>query len=190
VHTQTLELVAIQRSTVNLPFQLVTPGRTFLKRGPLLQVLGSVPKEREFLLFSDCVIWLSSLDKDQADASSKWEALTGASRLQDGGLRPPLERTRSKSDADLPRLADIKKRESALRLKLASSKKNIKRLSSGGGEERWIYKGHIDLVDLEIVGGSSGDASEERRLELLSPHLSFALYAGTFLAHDCHTAIC
>lgn len=179
MHTQTLEIVAIQRSTSNLPFQLITPGRTFVKRGPLLQVLGSVPKEREFLLFSDCIIWLASADKDQVDATSKWEALSGGSRLHDAASRPKtLLRTRSKSDAELPRLSDLKKRESALKMKLAVPKKNIKRLSSGGGEERWTYKGHIDLVDLEVVLGSVGEASEERRIELLSPHSSFALYAG------------
>lgn len=110
---------------------------------------------------------------------SKWEAISSASRLQENAARPhTLVRTRSKSDAELPRLIDLKKRESALKLKLAHPRKNIKRMSSGGGEERWTYKGHIDLVDLEIVVGSTGDVSEERRLELLSPHLSFALYAG------------
>ncbi|KAI0694894.1 hypothetical protein BC835DRAFT_1274120 [Cytidiella melzeri] len=185
VHTQTLELVAIQRSTANLPFQLIVPGRTFLKRGPLLQVLGSVPKEREFLLFSDCIIWINSVDKDHTDAASKWEALQGVSRFHEGVAQPKtLVRTRSKSDADLPRLVDFKKRESALKSKLAGPRKNSKRLSSGGGEERWVYQGHIDLVDLDVVVGSAGGASEQRRLELLSPQLSFALYADSVEERD------
>ncbi|KAI0094987.1 hypothetical protein BDY19DRAFT_915766 [Irpex rosettiformis] len=185
VHSQTLELVAIQRSTAHLPFQLIEPGRTFIKRGPLIQVLGSVPKEREFLLFSDCIIWLSSVDKDSSEIASKWEAISSASRLQESGAPPhTLMRTRSKSDPELPRLIDLKKRESGLKLKLTHQRKNIKRMSSGGGDERWTYKGHIDLVDLEVVVGSSGDVSEERRLELLSPQLSFALYADSLEERD------
>ncbi|KAG5718029.1 FYVE, RhoGEF and PH domain-containing protein 6, partial [Termitomyces sp. T112] len=59
-HTQTLALLSLQRATPNLPFQLIVPGRTLLKRGSLLQIERSVqPREREFLLFSDCLIWLA-----------------------------------------------------------------------------------------------------------------------------------
>ncbi|TFY82429.1 hypothetical protein EWM64_g1588 [Hericium alpestre] len=67
MHEQTLSLLALQRSTPNLPFQLISPGRTFLKRGALLQLeRASLPKEREFLLFSDCLLWLANLDRGDA----------------------------------------------------------------------------------------------------------------------------
>ncbi|PPQ97548.1 hypothetical protein CVT26_002333 [Gymnopilus dilepis] len=73
-HSQTLALLAIQKSTPNLPFQLISPGRTFLKRGTLLQSRKRSPEpvEREFLLFSDCLIWLASSDSDQAKMSA-WD---------------------------------------------------------------------------------------------------------------------
>ena len=58
-----MALLALQRATPNLPFQLITPGRTLLKRGPLIQVEKSgAPVEREFLLFSDCMIWLAAAE--------------------------------------------------------------------------------------------------------------------------------
>ena len=177
-HAQTLSLLAIQRCTPNLPFQLVTPGRTFLKRGPLLQVVGSRPHEREFLLFSDCLVWICSADKaEEADRSSKWEMLQRESSFN--GTQhtetPPLQRTRSKSDADLLH-TPVKKRDSIIRLKLGNSRK--KRQSSAGGDEKWVYKGHIDLVDVEVVVGAPREGGEQRRLEILSPRKSFALYAG------------
>lgn len=174
-----LSLLAIQRSTANLPFQLITPGRTFLKRGPLLQLMGSMPKEHEFLLFSDRLVWLSNADKsDEADRSSKWDILQRESSFQErrgSPQTPPLVRTRSKSDAELVH-SPARKRDSMMRLKLGNARK--KRPSSGGGEERWLYKGHIDLVDLEIVVGPARETGEQRRFEVLSPKKSFALYAG------------
>ena len=173
-HAQTLSLLAIQRNTSSLPFQLVTPGRTFLRRGPLLQVTGSVPKEREFLLFSDCLVWLSNAD--EPDRTSKWELLQRETSFNDGrrnSQAPPLVRTRSKSDADALG-SPMRRQNSGIRMKLNARKKR----QSSGGEEKWVYKGHIDLVDLDVVVGPPLEAGEQRRLELLSPKQSFALYAG------------
>ncbi len=183
-HAQTLSLLAIQRSTANLPFQLVTPGRTFLKRGPLLQVIESTPKEREFLLFSDCIVWLSSADKaDDADRLSRWEMLERESGVTEGSTsRPTISRTRSRSEAELSQTAGVRKRDSGLRLKLAGPARK-KRQSSAGGEDKWVYKGHIDLVDLEIVVGPPREVGEQRRLEVLSPRKSFALYACELHRH-------
>ncbi|KAH9947082.1 hypothetical protein B0H21DRAFT_807905 [Amylocystis lapponica] len=165
-HAQTLALLQLQRNTANLPFRLITPGRTFLKRAPLLQLEGSTPKEREFLLFSDCLMWLASADGDTL--SDKWEA---------AGL--PVVRTRSKSDADLPQAAEAHKRkESVLKFKVGASPKKARHASSGT-EERWLYRGYVDLVDLEVVVSPPREQWEERRFELLSPQQSFAVYAAS-----------
>lgn len=50
---------------------------------------------------------------------------------------------------------------------------------NGGGsaDERWVYKGRLDLVDVEVVVASEW-GGEQRRFEVLSPEESFALYAG------------
>jgi FYVE, RhoGEF and PH domain containing 5/6 len=57
-----------------------------------------------------------------------------------------------------------------------------------GAEERWMYKGRAELVDLEIiVSPGVGINSEgcgggrESRLEVLSPEGSFVVYAGEFM---------
>lgn len=76
----------------------------------------------------------------------------------------------------------VKRRESGLRLRLGSPSKRKARhtASSGGTEEKWVYKGHVDLVDLEVIVSPARDVGDERRLEILSPFNSFAVYAGKF----------
>ncbi|GJE89658.1 FYVE, RhoGEF and PH domain-containing protein [Phanerochaete sordida] len=177
-HTQTLALLAIQRSTVGLPFQLITPGRTFIRRGPLLQVGGSTPREREFLLFSDCLVWLSSADKtEDPERKQHWEQLVNEPPLSPD-RRPNLSRSRSKSDADLPTQAGLRRNGSAgFRLKLSGPSLKKRMSSAGVTEEKWVYKGHIELVDLEVVLGPPGEPNEHLRVEVLSPRKSFALYA-------------
>ncbi|KAF9054716.1 hypothetical protein BJ165DRAFT_1440572 [Panaeolus papilionaceus] len=64
IHAQTLSLVALQKSCTNLPpsFHLVSPGRTLVKRGELVQVESKEKageEKREVLLFSDCLVWFS-----------------------------------------------------------------------------------------------------------------------------------
>ncbi|KAJ3770948.1 hypothetical protein FB446DRAFT_742259 [Lentinula raphanica] len=97
-HSQTLSLLALQRSTPNLPldeFQFIHPGRTLLRRGTLLQIEnpdarvrrgeskdGDMrPREREFLLFSDCLVWLASEETERKekewnlDLGSLWSSV-------------------------------------------------------------------------------------------------------------------
>ena len=175
-HAQTLSLIAIQRATSNLPFQLISPGRVLLKRGPLLQFETSPPKEREFFLFSDCLLWLLNADKVSSGELIAEKLYRGSSPPP----RPPMVRNRSKSDADIPRLTST--RSSSL---LPSSKsqlppRNKGRYPSGGGEEKWVYKGHIDLVDIDVVVPPALETNQDHRLEILSPHSSFALHAREF----------
>ncbi|TCD62196.1 hypothetical protein EIP91_007229 [Steccherinum ochraceum] len=181
-HAQTVSLLALQRSTANLPFRLITPGRSFLKRATLLQLEGSKPRDREFLLFSDCLLWIASADKsDDAELTAIWELSLGGSDAFGPG-RPSLQRTRSRSDADFPALDSEpvkppKRRESILRLKLpTSSSKKKKRHASIGAEERWVYKGHLDLVNLDVVVPPPREPSDSQRLDIMSPQSSFSVY--------------
>lgn len=172
-HAQTLSLLALQRATQNLPFQLISPGRSLLKRGPLLQVETSSPKEREFLLFSDCLLWLLNVDK-VSNGELIAEKLGRGSSPPD---RPPMARNRSKSDADLPKLANA--RSSSL---LPSSKSQLPsrgkgRYPSSSTDEKWIYKGHIELVDIDVVVSPALETGQDHQLEIHSPHSSFALHA-------------
>lgn len=90
-----------------------------------------------------------------------------------------MVRTRSKSDADIQQAAEAyKRRESILKLKIIGTPKKKTRHASSSSEDRWLYKGHIDLVDLDVVVSPPTEPGEGRRLELLSPQGSFAVYAG------------
>ncbi|KAI1790987.1 hypothetical protein LXA43DRAFT_458642 [Ganoderma leucocontextum] len=181
-HAQTLSLLALQRNTANLPFQLISPGRTFLKRASLLQLEGSTPKEREFLLFSDCLIWLASADGDVF--SDKWPTFpyAYATGPASSSSTPDLLRAWTKSGDDqyevhLLQPDGVKKRQSMLQLRLNASPRK-KRQASSGVDDRWVYKGHVELVDLEVVVSKPAtEDTQERGFELLSPHQSFAVYA-------------
>lgn len=191
-----MSLLNLQRNTLNLPFKFITPGRTFMKRGLLLQLEGSVAREREFLLFSDSLVWLASaegevisekwdfnfaLSPDGPKSASPYGRGAGAGR---NGRPAPMVRSRSKSDADVYQAAEAyKRRESILRFKIMGTPKK-KRHASSGSDDRWLYKGHIDLVDLDVVVSPPTEPGEERRLELLSPQASFAVYACECAIHE------
>ncbi|KAJ3997982.1 hypothetical protein F5050DRAFT_1315238 [Lentinula boryana] len=310
-HSQTLVLLALQRSTPNLPldeFQFIYPGRTLLKRGTLLQIEnpdarvkrgeskdGDMrPREREFLLFSDCLVWLSSEETEKKekewnfDLGSIWSSFSGGNgngtpvknadvgRPKSAALptptpliveeeidtddqpsnhnssdnknriepviavprnlnRPPMVRTRSKSEAGITTLQAKAAIASTSQANLPPSnlpaqsqtafpdvhrpthKSNFARVnknhlhfrdrrgrkdsttssprSAGYGgmdHEQWLYKGRIELVNLEIVVDTSFSVEDELeessndgfdvfkwRWEVLSPEGSFVLYAAS-----------
>ncbi|KAJ7065474.1 hypothetical protein C8F01DRAFT_1125715 [Mycena amicta] len=188
-HAQTLSLLAVQRATPNLPFQLIVPGRALIKRGPLSHVeLSAPPRDREFLLFSDCLVWL--------EADEGWNASSPAtSGTHLSPVRPSMVRTRSKSDAELPiRGADGEilggagtrsmlplppARKSAYHHPMSRMKRRRNASSGPGDEGRWMFKGRTELVDLEVVVTPPRELGEERRFEVLSPEGSFVLYADS-----------
>ena len=71
----------LQRATPSLPPKLVSPGRTLgrtqLKCGSLYQFeRGSAPTHREFLLFSDCLLWLAPLEFHSWDWDWSWSGIS------------------------------------------------------------------------------------------------------------------
>ncbi|KAF9528893.1 hypothetical protein CPB83DRAFT_875756 [Crepidotus variabilis] len=215
-HSQTMALLALQKTTPNLPFQLISPGRTLLKRGSLVQIERSdPPAEREFLLFSDCLIWLAP-----AESSSSWEWSWSTGTGSGSGVgqssnntptsqaslgsqeRPGMIRSRSKSDAELPTLRSSREDEAGGNIGNPSPStpstplKQIRRQSNyhpspppppmakrlASVDDRWIFKGKLDLVDVEVVLGSS--LEDERRVDILSPEGSFAIFAATEKERD------
>ncbi|PBK98864.1 hypothetical protein ARMGADRAFT_481939 [Armillaria gallica] len=187
-HAQTLSLLALQKTTPNLPFQLISPGRTLLKRGSLLQIERSEPpREREFLLFSDCLIWLASEDSERGWMKTDWAIPGWAPQEPASPLRPLMIRTRSKSEAELPSLLRSRINGSPVKSRSVIPPPTRKsqlpgsgvRRQASSGDERWVYKARAGLVDLEVVVTSPREAGEERRFEVLSPEGSFVLYADT-----------
>lgn len=123
-----------------------------MRRGPLRQgqIERNAPDVREFLLFSDCLIWLAGAE----DGSG------GGNGAEHRAWRPKLQRGRSKSETELPM---AKQTTSA----------------STNTDERWSFKGRAELVDLEVVVSPAGRDQEDRtRFDVLSPEVSFAVYAG------------
>ena len=206
LHTQsqTLGLLALQRSTPNLPFQLIAPGRTFLKRGSLIQLeRGSFPKECDFLLFSDCLLWIANLDKGDSEATEHWDwkgVKTGLSP------RAMMVRSRSRSEAELsaPRKrpqvggsgggcsptsqpaspSGPNPNAPPNRSVMSPTKMKKRQASHANCDERWWFKGKAELVDMEIVVTPPTEVGEECRLEVWSPEGSFAVYAGKSLSQS------
>jgi len=203
MHAQTLGLLALQRSTPNLPFQLIAPGRTFLKRGSLIQLeRGSFPKEHDFLLFSDCLLWIANLDKGDSEAAERWDRQVVKAGLSS---RIVMVRSRSRSEAELSALrsraqaggsgdgcsqpaSPTRSSPSAppSRYVVNPTRAKKRQASSTSCDERWWFKGKVELVDLEIVVTPPTEVGEECRLEVWSPEGSFAVYAGKhFEATSC-----
>ncbi|KAH9479756.1 FYVE, RhoGEF and PH domain-containing protein 6 [Psilocybe cubensis] len=248
-HAQTMALLALQKATPNLPFQLISPGRTFLKRGSLLQVERSDdPVEREFLLFSDCMVWLAPAESSMSSWDWSWSG-SGSSGSGSGSgnisgttavsqthhntpasvptppalQRPRMTRTRSKSEAELESLrveTNADARRGYAHLKESPSTPSSPRTpprsndSDGGtklkshphvppsrpappppimpskrtvsSDDKWVYKGRVELVDVQIVVGSA--LEDERKFEVLSPEGSFLLYAASLQERDTWTS--
>jgi hypothetical protein len=122
-------------------------------------------------------MWLSNGDKIGSELLADRWPLSGSPS------RTSLIRTRSKSDAEL---SESKSHgpsspfRSKSKSSLPSSPVKKQRQASSGSEEKWHYKGHIALIDVEVVVPPSLESEEQYRLELLSPQISFAAYAGEF----------
>jgi len=123
----------------------------------------------------------------------------------------PLERRHSRSEAELLSILNKSKaKDSEVDLRSAPTpstssskpsllatptKKKKARQASSGTDEKWVYKGKAELVDLEVVVSRPMADGEERRLEVLSPVTSFAVYAckcifSTSLALEIQMTIC
>ena len=86
-------------------------------------------------------------------------------------------RNRSKSDADIPTSTNNRSSSVLPNSKSHLPSKGKARYPSSGTEEKWIYRGHIELVDIDVVVTPALETNQDHRLEIHSPHSSFALYA-------------
>ena len=148
--------------------------------------------QREFLLFSDCLLWLAPIESHSWDWDWDWSwSGSGISRSTRNSAGTPdsktsttgMIRTRSKSEAEISSLKDD------LGSAYSSPQKSDRRKSHyhpppppnmvkrhGSNDDKFFYKGRVELVDLEVVVGSA--LEDERRFEVLSPEGSFVVYAG------------
>ncbi|KAF5316300.1 hypothetical protein D9619_006559 [Psilocybe cf. subviscida] len=236
-HAQTMALLALQRATPNLPFQLISPGRNLVKRGSLVMIERSgTPLEREFLLFSDFLLWLAPAESSSQSWDWDWSwggsgsgsgsgASNGVSQSAHNtpissrfshGERPPMSRSRSKSEAELPTLMKTAtpptnnsdgrplsslvsgrgneaalprtppRRPSIAPLKATPLPPPIMPKRTPSQDDKWIYKGRVQLVDVQVIIGSA--LEDVRKFEILSPEGSFVLYAGSEEERDSWTS--
>ena len=149
--------------------------------------------QREFLLFSDCLLWLAPIESHSWDWDWSWSG-SGISQnsagISDFKTSTNMIRTRSKSEAEISSLKDDDL-GSATESPPVSPQKSDRRKSHfhalpppppsmvrkhGSNDDKFVYKGRVELVDLEVVVGSA--LEDERRFEVLSPEGSFVVYAG------------
>ena len=118
-----MSLLALQRATPNLPFQLVSPGRTLLKRGSLLQVeRSSDPVEREFLLFSDRMIWLAPVESSGQSWDWSWSGSGNSTGISQSSHNTPVAPSKSSAPGILPMTRSRSKSEAELTTLKAESR--------------------------------------------------------------------
>lgn len=163
---------------------------------------------REFLLFSDCLLWLAPVESHSWDWEWSWSGSGSGNGSGSSGINrsaqnspartgskvstteaPPMIRTRSKSEAEISSLKDdlnsadsppvtpqkLDRPKSHYHAGPPPPPPNMAK-RHGSNEDKFIYKGRIVLVDLEVVVGSA--LEDERRFEIMSPEGSFVVYAG------------
>jgi len=160
-----LQLLAVQKATPNLPFPFLEPGRTFIRRGPLFQVADRVERLREFFLFSDYLVWLSK-GGEREGATTAEEAQLKQSIVSSPSSASFAAISRGQSECETP-------------LKRAASTTYGSKFpaSSNTEEDRWWFRGKVDLLDLDIVLPVVG-FGEEGKIEVHSPQISFSLFCG------------
>lgn len=152
------------------------------------------------MLFSDCLIWLVSADS--SGSAWDWEVALGGWNGSSGkGVSPassppprppPLLRNRSRSEAELPRLGDgaggrVTPSAPATPIKQAhrrsyqSPPPMVQRRGASSTEEKWVYKGKVEVIDIDVTVGSV--LGEEYWFEILNPEESFVVYAGKFTTY-------
>lgn len=164
---------------------------------------------REFLLFSDCLLWLAPVESSAHSWDWDWSwSGSGSGGISNHSAQSslaateskistteavPMIRTRSKSEAEISTLKDdlnsansspvtpqkSDRRKSHYHVGLPPPPPNmVKR--NGSSDDKFVYKGRVELVDLEVVVGSA--LEDERRFEVLSPEGSFVVYAGELMS--------
>ncbi|PVF98226.1 hypothetical protein CPB86DRAFT_758889 [Serendipita vermifera] len=162
----TFQLLDIQRATPNLPFPFIEPGRKFIRRGPLFQVADRVERFREFILFSDCLVWLSKGGERESPMTSEEEQFRqSVIQLSSSPSTNALSR----------RLSDVENVSPRRGPSTASGPKRPNSTHNQSEEQKWWFRGKIDLLDLDIVLPVPS-FGEEGKIEVHSPHLSFSLF--------------
>ena len=129
-----------------------------------------------FLLFSDCLVWL----EDNGGSPN-----LGGFWLGERANHPDKDEERSDVAARSSPVNGVAPRTSYHPPSSAT-------LGRQDEKKSWIYRGHVGLVDVEVVGGVDVDPSmsnqSDRKFEVLRPQGSFVLFAGGYSFRLFHMA--
>jgi hypothetical protein len=129
-------------------------------------VADRVERLREFFLFSDCLVWLSRGGEREGATTAEEEQLKQSIVSSPSGASfAAISRGQSEY-------------EPALRRAPSSAYGSKFPTTSNVEEEKWWFRGKVDLLDLDIVlpVAAFGD---EGKIEVHSPQMSFSLFCGT-----------
>jgi FYVE/RhoGEF/PH domain-containing protein 5/6 len=169
-------------------------------------------RRREFLLFSDCLVWLERIGPGAVELDDSVGAIGSTSAIGNGNSnaegdtikRPGIVRSRSKSDAELSRLRARRavahvsskspprspSRTNAAPAVPAKRHSVYPRVGSTSEEttERWEYKGLAWLVDVEVVvpmplDGDSGEGDESDEVGQEQRRLDVLSPEGSFVLY-------
>jgi FYVE, RhoGEF and PH domain containing 5/6 len=162
----TFQLLSIQKAAPNLPFPFIQPGRKFIRRGSLFQVADRVERFREFILFSDCLVWLSKGGERESPMTPEEELFKrSVIQLSSSPSSNALSRRTSEIENTSPRRGSS----------TASGAKRPNSTHNQFEEQKWWFRGTIDLLDLDVVLPVPS-FGEDGKIEVHSPHLSFSIF--------------
>ncbi|KAG8859458.1 hypothetical protein FRB91_007858 [Serendipita sp. 411] len=165
----TLQLLAVQKATPNLPIPFLEPGRRFIKRGSFFQVADRVERLREFFLFSDCLVWLSKGGEREGAVTAE-EFQFKRSMITSPSVSSSITSDRRQGESGPTPLR--RPSSTVFGSKISSSSTNL------GEDERWWFRGKVDLLDLDIVLPVPS-FGEEGKIEVHSPAMSFSIYCDS-----------
>lgn len=183
-HEVVLQMLHLQRQLVGLPFPLIVPGRSLVKRGTLVKAGRKDFQPREFFLFTDCIIYAAPIQGTMADASAAaWSALSryGAGENTNSPLTSPTTCSPlpGKEAPPSPNKAghQIRRRTTSFPTRVSAN-----RLSASLEGQQLQFRDILALQDCTVVAVDDGNASEQALghcMEIHSPGKSFAVYTST-----------
>lgn len=180
-HELVLQMLGIQRQLIGLPFTLIVPGRSLLKRETLLKGGRKDINAREFFLFTDCIIYAAPIQGTMADASAAaWSALSRYG-VADYSTNPVVVSSTPKqpsSPAPVSRRFDEPRR----RTTSFPTRMSTYRLSQSLDGQQLQFRDKLSLQDCTVVAvddAASGESGLRHCIEIHSPGRSFAVYADS-----------
>ncbi|UZJ52983.1 hypothetical protein CBS101457_002303 [Exobasidium rhododendri] len=189
-HEMVLVMLGLQRSFLGLSEPLIVPGRSLIKRGPLLKACRKNIQPREFYLFTDCLVYAAPISGSIDAASAAWQAFSryGTQEATQPLMSPALHQSSPKiyeriNATDVKAQHNIDGMRTRQRTMSGPSPYESKRMSMSLEGQQLQFRGKFNLQDCTVVAVDDVVSPEpwlRHCLEIRTPGKSFAVYAETF----------